>query len=219
MFIQNSMTPNPITIRPDMLVGSVIELLKKKDFRHLPVVDEKGTMLAMVTDRDLRSAGPSTMLRGKERQRVLEQVRGRLIQEIMSTDFVTLQPASTLDDALLLFNTRSIGAIPVVNGKGRVVGIFSINDLMAAWRRLFGLGEMGSVLMAIEDDGDPRGLSRLVQLLEEHSILFTRLIRTERKGEKAAMLYVRLNTMNIRSVHRVVEEAGFTVHTPTLDLD
>jgi len=219
MFIQNSMTPNPITIRQDMLVGSAIELLKKKDFRHLPVVDEKGTMLAMVTDRDLRSAGPSTMLRGKERQRVLEQVRGTLIQEIMSTDFVTLQPASTLDDALLLFKTRSIGAIPVVNGKGRVVGIFSINDLMAAWRRLFGLGEMGSVLMAIEDDGDPRGLSRLVQLLEEHNILFTRLIRTERKGEKPAMLYVRLNTMNIRSVHRVVEEAGFTVHTPTLDLD
>ncbi len=217
MFIQNSMTPKPITIRPEMAVDQAVELLNTKDFRHLPVVDEENRLIGVVTDRDLRSAGPSTMLSGEERKRILEQVRGRLIREIMSTDFVTLQSASTLDDALLLFKSRSIGAIPVVDGKGRVVGIFSINDLMGAWRRLFGLGEMGSVFMAIEDNGDPRALSRLVQLLEEHKIVFTRLIRTEGTEGKPAMLYVRMNTMNIRSVHRIVEEAGFTVHTPTLD--
>lgn len=219
MFIQYYMTRKPTTIRPDMLVGSAIALLNKKDFRHLPVVDEKGTMLAMVTDRDLRSAGPSTMLSGEERERVLEQVGGIRVQAIMSTDFVTLLPASTLDDALLLFKTRSIGAIPVVDGNDLVVGIFSLNDLMAAYRRLFGLGEKGSMLMAIEDDGDPGGLNRLVQLLEEHNILFTRLVRTEGQGEEPAMMYVRMNTMNIRWVHRIVEEAGFTVHIPTLDLD
>ncbi len=219
MFILNSMTPKPITIRPEMAVDKAVELLNAKDFRHLPVVDEENRLIGVVTDRDLRSAGPSTMLSGEERKRVLAQVRGTLIREIMSTDFVTLQPASTLDDALLLFKSRSIGAIPVVDGKDRVVGIFSINDLMGAYRRLFGLGEKGSVLVAIEDDGDPQALSRLVQLLEKHKIVFTRLIRAERQGREPAMLYVRMNTMNIRSVHRIVEEAGFTVHTPTLDQD
>ncbi|HEB70524.1 MAG TPA: CBS domain-containing protein [Desulfobulbus sp.] len=217
MFIQNSMTPGPKTIGPDMLVGRAIELLKEYDFRHLPVVDEENRLVGVVTDRDLRSAGPSTVLRGEERERVLEQVRETRIREIMSTDFVTLQPESTLDDALFLFQTRSIGAIPVVNRSGRIMGILSLNDLMAAWSRLFGLGEMGSVLMAIEDEGDPGAPGRIVQLLAEHEITFTRLIRTRGQGGKPAMLYVRLNTMNIRSVHRIVQEAGFTVHIPTVE--
>lgn len=215
MFIHSSMTPKPVTIDPQMPVSDAVELLRRYDFRHLPVVDREGVLIGVVTDRDLRSACPSSILRGAERERILEQVRGTRIQEIMSTDFVTLQPESTLDDALLLFKSRSVGALPVVNSRGQVVGIFSLNDLMAAWRRLFGLGETGSVLMAIEDVGDPGTLGRLVRLLEEHSIVFTRLIRTEGQGKVPGMLYVRMNTMNIRAVHRIVEEAGFTVHTPT----
>ena len=50
-------------------------------------------------------------------------------------------------------------------------------------------------------------------------VVFTRLVRTEGQGEEPAMMYVWMNTMNIRWVHRIVEEAGFTVHIPTLDLD
>jgi len=211
------MTPEPITIPPDMLVTEAAELLTEHNFRHLPVVDEDNKLLGMVTDRDLRSACPSTVLSRDERAHVLEQVQATPVRAIMSKDFSSLQAAATLDDALLLFKTRSIGALPVVNSRGQVVGIFSLNDLMASYRRLFGLGEKGSVLMAIEDNDDPTALSRLVRLLEEKKVFFTRLVRTEGQGREPAMLYLRINTMNIRSVHRIVEEAGFTVHVPVVD--
>jgi len=211
------MTPEPVTITPDMLVTEAAELLREHNFRHLPVVDEDNKLLGMVTDRDLRSACPSTVLSKEERAQVLAQVQATPVRAIMSKDFSSLQAAATLDDALLLFKTRSIGALPVVNSQGQVVGIFSLNDLMSSYRRLFGLGEKGSALMAIEDNDDPLALSRLVRVLEEKKVLFTRLIRTEEQGREPAMLYLRINTMNIRSVHKIVEGAGFTVHVPVVD--
>ena len=211
------MTKKPVTIQPDMLVTEAVALLDDHDFRHLPVVDKQNILQGMLTDRDLRSACPSSVLAEKERAHVLEQVQATKVEAIMSRDYLTLNPASTLDDALLLFKTRSIGALPVVNESRQVVGIFSLNDLMASYRSLFGLGEKGSILMAIEDSGDPGALSRLVRVLEEHNVLFSRLIRAEAQGEEPAMLYVRINTMNIPLVHRIVEEAGFVVHVPVID--
>jgi acetoin utilization protein AcuB len=199
-----------------MPVTEAAVMLNRKNFRHLPVVDEGNRLLGMVTDRDLRSACPSSMLSSEERQQVLEKVKETKIREIMSTDFVSLQPTSTLDDALLLFKTRSIGAMPVIDNQGKVVGIFSLNDMMTAYRRLFGLGEKGSVLVAIEDGGGQVRLGDLVHALEKEKVPFTRLIRAEGQGREPAMLYLRVNTMNIRTVHRIIEETGFTVHVPVV---
>jgi len=216
MFIQYSMTPDPVTIGPDLPVTEAAAMLSQKNFRHLPVVDEEGRLLAMVTDRDLRSACPSSVLSEDDRARVMEKVKETKVREIMSRDYVTLHPTSTLDDALLLFKTRSIGALPVVDDQNRVVGIFSLNDMMAAYRRLFGLGEKGSVLVALEDRGDQKGLGSLVNALERENVIFSRLVRAPGEGREPDMLYLRVNTMNIRSVHRIIEEAGFTVHIPVV---
>ncbi len=216
MFIVHSMTPDPLTIPPTMTVPEATALLRERRFRHLPVVDADGRLKGMVTDRDLRSACPSSVLEGESRKLVEDRVRQTRVEAIMSTDFVTLSPESTLDDALMLFRSRAIGALPVVDAGGRVVGIFSLNDMMQAYRRLFGLGERGSVLVAVEDMAEPAALSRLVRLLEQEGIPFTRLIRADPQGRQPAMIYLRVNTMNIRTVHRVLEQGGFRIHQPTV---
>ncbi|NOQ45600.1 MAG: CBS domain-containing protein [Desulfobulbaceae bacterium] len=214
MFVQNYMTPSPVTIQPDLLVTEALELLTKYTFRHLPVVDAEKQLLGMLTDRDLRSACPSSILNSEERQQVLDRVKGKLVSAIMSKDFISLRVVSTLDDALMLFETRSIGALPVVDDQKRVVGILSLNDMMAAYRNLFGLGEKGSFLLAIKDTGDPKALSSLVGVMEKNNIVFTRFIRTDGSDHEPAMIYLRINTYNMRSVHRAVEDAGFTVLIP-----
>ncbi len=214
MFIADSMTPEPVTVSADISIADAASLLEKHHFRHLPVVDQENRLLGMVTDRDLRSASPSTMLDKNTRDQVLARVGSATVGDIMSRDFVSLSPDSTLDDALLLFKTRAIGALPVLDRKGRVVGIFSLNDMMASYRRLFGLGEKGSVLIAIEEQSGQPPLGDLVHALEEENILFTRLLRTPAQGSEAGMIYLRVNTMNIRRAHRVIEKAGFQIHIP-----
>lgn len=215
MYVRYYMTASPITVNPEVPIDEAKALLERHRFRHLPVVDGEGRLLGMVTDRDIRSAFPSTMLTVEEHQQILHRVRQIPVGDIMSANNMVLTTTSTLDDALLLFERKSVGALPVLDESGRVAGIMSFNDLLKAWRSLFGLGEKGSVLLAIEASAEPRSLSKLVQVLEELNVPFTRLVRTDGSGREPAMIYLRINTYNIRAVHKAVEKAGFTVYHPT----
>lgn len=217
MYVRYYMTPSPVTVGPEKTIEEAYRLLQNFHFRHLPVVDEFGSLLGMVTDRDLRSAYPSSILDEDERQKVMERVARKPVREIMSTNNVVLSPLSTLDDALLFFEKRTVGALPVVSSNRLVVGILSFNDLLKAWRSLFGLGEKGSVLIAIEANESSRSLSRLVKVLEEQNVLFTRLIRTGGSEGEPAMIYLRINTYNVRAVHKAIAEAGFKLHIPEPD--
>ena len=198
MYVRYYMTVSPITVKPDLCIDEAKAILDSRKFRHLPVVDGEGRLLGMVTDRDIRSAFPSTMLTAEERQQILNRVRQTPVGDIMSANNMVLTTTSTLDDALLLFERKSVGALPVLDETGRVMGILSFHDLLKAWRSLFGLGEKGSVLLAIEVSAEPRSLSKLVQVLEELNVPFTRLVRTDGSGREPAMIYLRINTYNIR---------------------
>lgn len=219
MYVRYYMTATPLTIETDKSIEEARQLLNSYHFRHLPVVDENGNLLGMVTDRDLRSAYPSTVIDATDREEILTRVREKPVSEIMSTNNTVLDPYSTLDDALLLFEKRTVGALPVVNNGGQVIGILSFNDLLKAWRSLFGLGEKGSVLIAIEADEESLSLSRLVRVLEEHRVIFTRLVRTTGIDGEPAIIYLRINTYNVRSVNRILVDAGFKLHQPEPDFD
>ena len=214
MFVQYHMTASPITVTPEQTVAEAIDILQQYTIRHLPVVDSEGVLKGILSDRDLRSARPSTVARSKERGIIEEKVNNTPVSVLMSRDMLSLTPTATLDDALLLFQSRKIGALPVVNEDEKVVGVFTTADLMNAYRSLFGLGAKGSVLIAIEDNQDPQALSKLVRIMEEKQVQFTRLVRADATEKRKAMIYLRINTYNIRSVYKVLEAEGFTIHIP-----
>jgi acetoin utilization protein AcuB len=208
------MTTSPVTVTPDQTVAEAIDILQQNNFRHLPVVNEAGGLIGIVSDRDLRSARPSSVARSKERHHVEERVRNTPISIVMSRECMSLSRLATLDDALLTFQSRKVGALPVIDEEEKVIGIFSIGDLLKAYRCLFGLGEKGSVLISIEDNGDPGALSKLVRIMEEKQVQFTRLVRADGTCKGKAMIFLRINTYNVRSVYKALEAEGFTVHVP-----
>jgi acetoin utilization protein AcuB len=217
MYVVQHMSSPPVTVKPDVPIATARETLQSHHFRHLPVVDEDGRLMGMVTDRDLRSAYPSSMLDDSERQAALEQLARTPVSEIMTPEPVELIPGSTLDDALFLFDRHKVGALPVIDDQGRLTGVFSIRDLMKAYKELFGLGERGSALVEVEDDGQPQILTRIVQALESGSIPFTRLVRTAsgESGTAKGPIYVRVHTYNVHGVHDILREAGLRITAPT----
>ena len=216
MYISRHMTPAPLTVESDVLISEAREILRSNRFRHLPVIDRDWRLVGMVTDRDIRSAYPSSVLSGEDRKRELEQVSKTPVSEIMSTDLVNLLPHSTIDDALLLLEKKRVGAIPVLDEKGVIVGIFSMRDLIRAYKRIFGLAEKGSSLVTIRDDGRPNVLARIVKILEQKGIPFTRLSRTKlTEDEKSPVIvYIRVQTYNISAVHSILVSAGFELVDP-----
>jgi len=216
MFITQHMTRNPVTVSPETLLPAVREILKSGKFRHLPVVDGENHLVGIVTDRDLRSASPSSVLSEERIKACHADFDQTPVSAIMSRVFFTLNPISTLDDALILLDREKIGALPVVDEEQRVIGMFSMRDLMGAYRRLFGLGERGSAMIVVEHDGKRKPLSRIAKVLEEHNIRFTRLIRTEAEEAMPERIYLRVNTYNISAVHQALKEAGFALVLPEL---
>ena len=213
MYIIDYMTPDPITIAPGLLLPEARRILNDFHFRHLPVVDQDKKILGIITDRDLRSAYPSTLSSDNEKLLTFGQVEKTTVAEIMTSPCISLLPGTTLDDALLLFDRDKIGAMPVLDDDGRVIGMFSISDLTAAYKKLFGVEEKGSVLIALEDDGQANSMSRIVTLLEEHDISCTRLIRMPQRGAVSRM-YLRINTFRLVAVQKLLQSAGFTLLKP-----
>ncbi len=180
------------------------------------MVNEKGVLVGIVTDRDLRSALPSAFMSDKEKEGYLARFTASTVAAIMTEAVHFLDLQATLDDALLIFDRSRVGALPVVDESKKVLGILSIRDLLTAYRNLFGLGEKGSRLVAVLDDGKPKILTRLTETLERHEIPFTRLVKCRERPEEGGpdTIYIRVHTYNSSAIHRVLEEAGFAMVVP-----
>jgi acetoin utilization protein AcuB len=209
MYIATAMSSDPLCLHPENTLLQVRDLAAGKSFRHFPVTDAAGRLVGMVSDRDLRSAFPSTVLSPVARQDQLERLGLVHVESIMSRPPITLPREATLDDALLLFDRHRIGALAVVDHDGLLVGILTVRDVLAAYRRLFGIGTPGSSQIEVRDDGRPNLLSRIVGALEEGGTACTRLIRSQTAG--AAVVYARVQTINLHGVQEALRAAGLEV--------
>lgn len=215
MFIARHMTAPAITVTPDTLLPEVHEMFTAHKFRHLPVVDASNRLIGIVTDRDLRSAYPSSVLDETKRQAILAKVVQTSVESIMSREIRSLTPLSTLDDALYFLENNKVGLLPVVDDEQHVIGVFSVEDLMTAYRKLYGVGERGSAFIAVEDDGLPKPLTRIVRILEEREVRFSRLTRIE-DNEGKNIIYLRVHTFNVNAVHKAIQEIGMSIMVPSL---
>ncbi len=213
MFISDYMTANPLTISADMLLPEARQLLTEYHFRHLPVVDKDNKLIGMISDRDLRSAYPSTVTSDADRAKTLKKVEKTSVGEIMSQNCSCLTASSTLDDALMVFERDKVGALPVVTEEDEVMGIFSMRDLTAAYKKLFGAAEKGSELIAILNDGKSKSLRKILKHLEKNDIECSRLINI---GEVSGFdrIYLRVKSSIAPDVQKLFQESGLTLLKP-----
>lgn len=128
MLVNEIMTENPMTIRDTASVGDAVRLLRTLDVRHLPVVDDADELVGMVSDRDL-GAGLA--------EAAVEQVLGPTglssqtpIRAVMSSDVLSVEEDDDVGDAVELMLEHKVGAVPVVDGEGKLSGIVSYMDVL-----------------------------------------------------------------------------------------
>lgn len=214
MFIADYMTADPLTITADTLIPEARRLLDDNHFRHLPVVDAQKKLIGVVTDRDLRSAYPSSTVDDDAYQQMFDAVASAPVADIMSTNCSCVSIEATLDDALLVFDRDKVGALPVVTEDDVVIGIFSMRDLTAAYKKLFGSAESGTSLIAVLDETkNHNSLSRIASILEENDVQCSRLIKI---GQVSGFdrIYMRVNSFKVGNVHKHLQDSGFTLLKP-----
>ncbi|WP_437719467.1 CBS domain-containing protein [Sorangium sp. So ce448] len=122
------MTENPRTVRVSDPIGEAVDVLQTMDFRHVPVVNEQGELVGMLSDRDLRALQLPYSEDTAVVDRALRKARGP-VSTIMSGNVVSASPDADVTELMELMLDNKIGALPVVDGEGALVGIVSYVDV------------------------------------------------------------------------------------------
>jgi CBS domain-containing protein len=119
--VQELMSSNPRTVSSEQTIADAAQIMRDDDVGLVPVVDGE-RLVGTVTDRDITIR---VVAEGKE-------PASTKVQEIASTDLVTVQPQQDLDEALRLMAQHQVRRLPVVEEDDRLVGIVAQADIARA---------------------------------------------------------------------------------------
>jgi acetoin utilization protein AcuB len=136
MFVREKMTANPVTIGVDASVPEALALMRDRKVRRLPVLDSRGKLAGMVSEKDLLYASPSpgTTLSSWEIPTILAKLK---VEKIMSMKVVAITEDMPLEEAARIMADQKIGGLPVLRG-GALVGIITETDVFRALLHLLG---------------------------------------------------------------------------------
>lgn len=213
MFVTKAMTRRVITVKPEDNLLDTRELMKTHKIHHIPVVEEGDRLVGIISDRDVRSAMPSSLYyeSGSERER--QKLDKFKVRDVMTKNVITLSLRDTIQDALLLLLKYDIGALPVVDNDGRLVGILAVRDLLRALVGVLGIGQPGSLLCLLVEDqlGETK---KIVDIIFEEKIPIGSILvaRHWEPGKRAVFPY--LMSINVGALKRRLQERGYTILDP-----
>ncbi len=110
---ENVMISDPITINPGATVADALKLMNEYRIGGILVVDERGILKGIVTNRDLR----------------FENNPSKKITQVMTTDLITTNHQTNLDAASRILQKHKIEKLPIVDDEGKLVGLITYKDI------------------------------------------------------------------------------------------
>lgn len=128
MLVKNCMSRRVVAIGPDQSLTEASRLMQKHNIGRLPVLKD-GRLVGIVSDRDIKRAGPSraTALEIHELKYLLERIK---VGDIMTPNPLTIEEERILGYAAFIMQKYKISGLPVVDGSGHVTGVLSRGDVL-----------------------------------------------------------------------------------------
>lgn len=101
-----------ITIKPEETLDYALFLMEKNGIDGLPVVDDSGVVVGVVTKKDIAAR------------------EGALVRDVMTGDVITVPETVTADEAVQIMLENNVDRLPVVDDNGRILGIMTMSDLV-----------------------------------------------------------------------------------------
>jgi len=214
MFVKSKMERNPVTISPDASFYDARKLIREEGIRHLPVVDKKGKLVGLVTDRDIREAGPSdaTLLSAQEINYLLGKLK---VAGFMTPaeKLITVTPDTIIEKAVQLLHDNKIGSLPVVDGN-ELVGIITETDILELFVDVVGLNVRGTRITLLLED-EPGKLFGVLKVIKDHNINVISVISPTLTFEGRRMVVIRVKSHEYEDVLKELEKAGYEIMNVT----
>ena len=209
-FMRERIERNPVTIRPEASFFEARSLIHDKGIRHLPVVDKENRLVGIITETDIREAGPSDVstLSVKEITDLLGNLK---VSELMvpKEKVITITPDTLIEEAIQLMHDNKVGCLPVLD-QGKLYGIFTETDALAHLVDIFGSMQKGTRLtVAFEDKAGT--LAGILEVFKKHNVDVISIVSPSFLVEGKRIAAIRIKTEKYESIAKDLEKAGYPV--------
>lgn len=130
--VRQIMTTEVVTVRSDDTMEMVHRIFHTSDIHHLPVVNEDGKVVGIVSKSDYYSISNAfPLFRPDLRDAANERLfKSLLVEDVMTRQVATLSPDDAITVAAGFFKENIFHAIPIVDKQGKLVGILTTFDLL-----------------------------------------------------------------------------------------
>lgn len=150
MKVSTWMTLNPVTVSPDDNIYKAKEIMKNEGVHRLPVLDENGTLVGLISDADITSASPDFSSKPSIHE-VAYLLSKLTVKDVMSSEVMTITPDTTVEEAARLMVDGEVSCLPVVED-GKLTGIITRTDHFKLLLELLGARHYGvSVTFRVVD--------------------------------------------------------------------
>ena len=206
MYVKNRMTTNPYTIAFDAPITEVIELMREKNLKRVPVV-HGDMVVGMLTHGDLQKVSPTkaTTLSIYELNYLLAKTK---VSDAMTRNVITVSPDALLEEAAVLMRENKISSL-AVEKDNKLVGIITESDIFDAFIDLLGFRDPGSRI-TIQAADTPGVLADIAEIFRDLDSNITH-IAAYRGSNGYSDVVIRTNTINTDSLENRLNEHGYKI--------
>ena len=162
MLVYERMSRHPMTVKPNAPVDATLKRMREEKVRRFPVVDDKGQLVGIVSDKDLLYAAPSpaTSLSIYELHYLYSRIT---VEQVMTRDVITVEENEPIEEAARIMVDHKIGGLPVMR-EGKLVGIITETDIFKTFMEMMGARDQGVrlTLLCPEQRGELAALTSAV---------------------------------------------------------
>ena len=195
MLIREWMTKDAITVTVDTSMMKASKMLKENNIRRLPVVDDKGKIIGIVTDRDIKEASPSkaTTLDVHELYYLLSEIK---IKDIMTKNPFCVNVNGTVEKAAVVMRDKKVEGLPVVDDDDTVVGIITETDIFNVMIEITGVYH-GGLQMGFKLPNTSGSLKEVLNDLRAFKARIISILTSyEQSGPDTRHVYIRIDDMD-----------------------
>jgi acetoin utilization protein AcuB len=161
MTVAKWMTTDLITINKEDPVSLAFELVLTNDIRHLPVLS-RGTLVGIITDRDLHEAVVPSETSGNRRS-MYHTIKEVTVEKIMTPKPISIGPNTPIEQAVQILLDRRIDCLPVTDNKSRLIGIITSTDILRAFLEFMHILKETQRIDIVMETSDIETVSNLIQ--------------------------------------------------------
>jgi acetoin utilization protein AcuB len=203
MLVREWMAADVLTVDENTSMMKALHLMKENNIRRLPVT-ARGSLVGIISDRDLKEASPSkaTTLDVHELYYLLAEIK---VKEIMTKNPLTIQQDDTVERAAVIMLEHKVSGLPVLNKKGDLVGLITQSDVFRAFVNITGIYK-GGVQFAFSLDDKPGSIKEVADTIREFGgRMVSILSSTDMVVEGTRNVYIRVRGMEPENLKKMEE--------------